>query len=85
MTIFEMLGQSGVLTFLGMGVVFSFLVILVICVSIMGKIFRRLGSDNGMDVLTEGTSSPQANGSTIDSALIAAITGAVNAYRKENK
>ena len=31
MTIAEMLGQSGTLTLLGMGVVFSFLIILILC------------------------------------------------------
>lgn len=31
MTIAEMLGQSGILTLLGMGVVFSFLIILILC------------------------------------------------------
>ena len=36
MTIVEMLGQSGVLTLLGMGVVFSFLILLVVIISQFG-------------------------------------------------
>lgn len=35
MTIFEMLGQSGLLTVLGMLVVFSFIIVLIICMHIM--------------------------------------------------
>ena len=38
MTIVEMLGQSGSLSVLGMGVVVGFLVIMVFCVSVMGRI-----------------------------------------------
>jgi len=38
MTIVEMLGQSGVLTLLGLGVVFGFLIIMVIVINLTGKI-----------------------------------------------
>jgi oxaloacetate decarboxylase gamma subunit len=72
MTIFQMLEQSAVLSVLGMGIVFSFLVIMVICVTIMGKIFH------GIDKGTGEKASPQSGG---DAKTIAAITAAVNEYR----
>jgi len=84
MTIFEMLGQSGVLTLLGMGVVFSFLVILVICVSCMGRVYRALGANKDIDVSAGGNSSSQTGNSAKTTAIAAAITAAVNNYRKEN-
>ena len=40
MTIFNMLGQSAVLAVLGVGIVFSFLIILVITISLVGKIIN---------------------------------------------
>ena len=36
MTIMEMLGQSGILSLLGMGIVFGFLIIMIIAISTMG-------------------------------------------------
>ena len=84
MTIMEMLNQSGVLTLLGMGVVFSFLVILVLCVSGMGKIFRILGTDKDINASPIGDPSSRGDGSVQNPAIVAAITGAVNDYRKNN-
>jgi oxaloacetate decarboxylase gamma subunit len=83
MTIFEMLEQSGVLTLLGMGIVFSFLVILVICVSIMGKVVRALGGGKDSAAPASGTSAP-APSPAKTTAVAAAITAAVNEYRKTN-
>ena len=40
MTIVEMLGQSGNIALLGMGTVFGFLIIMVFCVSALGKVFH---------------------------------------------
>jgi len=37
MTIVEMLGQSGILTLLGMGVVFGFLALMVVVINQVGK------------------------------------------------
>jgi len=42
MTIMDMLGQSGVLSVLGMSVVFGFLIIMVISVTLMGKVVHAL-------------------------------------------
>ena len=41
MTIVEMLGQSVILTLLGMGVVFGFLILLVVVISQVGKFFNK--------------------------------------------
>ena len=43
MTIAEMLGQSGLLVILGMGVVFAFLAVLVAIINQVGKIFEGEG------------------------------------------
>jgi oxaloacetate decarboxylase (Na+ extruding) subunit gamma len=81
MTILEMLGQSGVLTVLGMGIVFGFLTIMVICVTIMGKVVHALGADK--DVIapeqTVAASSPAKA-----TAVTAAITAAVTEYQKDH-
>jgi oxaloacetate decarboxylase gamma subunit len=76
-----MLGQSGVLTLLGMGVVFGFLVIMVICVSIMGKIIHALGADK--DIITP-ESNVSASSPAKTTAVAAAITAAVAEYQKDN-
>jgi len=40
MTIVEMLGQSGILTLLGMGIVFGFLIVMVFIINLTGKIMN---------------------------------------------
>jgi oxaloacetate decarboxylase gamma subunit len=86
MTIMDMLGQSAVLTVLGMGVVFGFLVIMVICVSAMGKIIQGLTGDKGV-VQTPALSQAGFVG-TVETgkskAITAAITAAVTQYQKDN-
>jgi oxaloacetate decarboxylase gamma subunit len=86
MTIVEMLEQSGVLTLLGMGVVFSFLVVLIICISLAGKFIHALGVDK--DVLPLAAAAPRASAGSSNAgngpAVTAAITAAVNEYRKTN-
>jgi len=80
MTIFGMLEQSGVLTLLGMGVVFSFLVILIFAITAMGKIVSKFVPEK------EGkpaVSTVQRTGN--DASVTAAISAAVNEYRKNNK
>ena len=81
MTIMDMLGQSGYLTVLGMGVVFSFLLILIICVSIMGRIVHALGADKD---LTAPKAAAPASSPAKTTAVTAAITAAVTEYQKTN-
>ena len=74
MTILEMLEQSGILALLGVGIVFSFLTILVFAISLIGKIIGKFVKEQ------PAMARPGANG-----AVTAAITAAVNEYRKTNK
>jgi oxaloacetate decarboxylase gamma subunit len=81
MTIAEMMGQSGVLTLLGMGIVFGFLVILIVAVTFMGKAVHALGADKDVNAPQTGGAGSAAK----TSAVTAAITAAVNEYRKTGK
>jgi oxaloacetate decarboxylase gamma subunit len=83
MTIAEMLGQSGVLTLLGMGIVFSFLIILIVCVTLTGKIIHARGADKDLLQPAKPVSGAPAAGSN-NGAVTAAISAAVNEYRKSN-
>jgi oxaloacetate decarboxylase gamma subunit len=74
-----MLEQSGVLTLLGMGIVFSFLVILVIAVSLAGKFFHAVGADKDIQPAAAGGAAPSGTG---NAAVTAAISAAVNEYQK---
>ena len=80
MTIVQMLEQSGVLTLLGMGVVFGFLVIMVICVGIMGKVMLALGVNKGVDV----GSSAEIPSTGKSASVAAVISAAVSEYQKDN-
>ena len=80
MTIFEMFGQSGTLAVLGMSVVFSFLLILIFFVSIMGKVIQKLSDGKAAPPST------QASGSAAGPGVISAISAAVNEYQNtENR
>ncbi|MDR1058135.1 MAG: OadG family protein [Treponema sp.] len=81
MTIVEMLRQSSVLTLLGMGVVFGFLVILIVCVTAMGRVIRTFLAGKTPDAPAGGAGTPlgRASGTTVVAAVISA---AVNEYRK---
>lgn len=77
MTIMEMLGQSGILTLLGMAVVFVFLWIMIIFVNLTGKVIHRMGLDKDVD-----DKAPVSPAAGVSPGIIAAITAAVNEYRK---
>jgi oxaloacetate decarboxylase gamma subunit len=83
MTIVEMLEQSGVLTLLGMGIVFSFLVIMIIAVTCMGKVIHLLGLDKDVQISSGGGAVKAPVAKAADNAAVtAAISAAVNEYRK---
>ncbi|MDR1575234.1 MAG: OadG family protein [Treponema sp.] len=82
MTIAEMLGQSGVMTLLGMGTVFGFLIVLIIAVTVMGKIFNALGLNKDAPS-PAGKTGPAASGAG-NAAVTAAISAAVTEYQKNN-
>lgn len=79
MTIIEMLGQSGVLTVLGMAVVFSFLLIMIVCVTVSGKVIHTLGLDKDASQPAAAGPAKAASGRP---GVVAAITAAVAEYRK---
>jgi oxaloacetate decarboxylase gamma subunit len=81
MTIVDMLQQSGVLTLLGMAIVFSFLVILIISVTLVGKVIHAVGADKDVTQPPKPAVS-QANNAAKTSAVAAAITAAVTEYQK---
>jgi len=84
MTIMEMLGQSGVLTVLGMGVVFSFLIIMIFAITAAGKIINALKLNK--ELMPQAlAAAPSASVSGNSASVTAAISAAVNEYRKSNK
>ena len=85
MTIFDMLEQSTVLTLLGMGVVFSFLVLMVITISFIGKVINLFvrKAQSGMSSACCTTNAGVQNAGN-ETSVTAAISAAVNEYRKNN-
>lgn len=75
MSIIEMLGQSALLTALGMSVVFSFIIIMIICMKILHLIVHVLKLDKEPKVETKNNTTPAAKD---DGAVIAAIAAAVH-------
>ncbi len=73
MTIIEMLGQSGLLTLLGMCVVFSFIIILIACMKLLQVFVHALKLDKEPTV-----EAPKASIVKDDVAIIAAIAAAVH-------
>ncbi|MDR1307202.1 MAG: OadG family protein [Treponema sp.] len=78
MTIMEMLGQSTILTVLGMSVVFIFLWLMIICVTLTGKAIHKMGLDKDV---TAPPPAPRTKGVTPE--VTSAITAAVVEFRKE--
>jgi oxaloacetate decarboxylase gamma subunit len=79
----EMLEQSGVLTLLGMGIVFGFLVILIIAVSLVGKFIHIIGADKDLRQPAKAAGGVSAIPSGAGNAAVtAAISAAVNEYQK---
>ncbi|MCR4939716.1 MAG: OadG family protein [Treponemataceae bacterium] len=75
MTIVDMLGQSGLLTLLGMGVVFGFLIIMIIFVTISTKIIKALGLDKDKEQAKGAAAKPVAKAQN-NNAVVAAIAAA---------
>jgi oxaloacetate decarboxylase gamma subunit len=80
MTIAQMLEQSASLTVLGMGIVFSFLSILIFCVTMMGKIVQGLGLDKAK--ADSGAKAQVATDKAANAAVVAAISAAVTTHRR---
>jgi oxaloacetate decarboxylase gamma subunit len=78
MTISTMFGQSFVVMLLGVAVVFGFLILLILAITVTGKVIHALGLDR------EAKPAPAAmpvNG--LDNGIVAAIGAAIKTYRKE--
>jgi oxaloacetate decarboxylase gamma subunit len=82
MTIAEMLGQSGMMAIIGMGIVFAFLIILIFVVSLTGKIIHALGLDKDIQAGPVGRGPSPA--SVNQTAVVAAIGAAVTQYQKDH-
>lgn len=76
MTITEMLGQSGILTLLGMGVVFSFLIIMICFMNLSSKVIKALKLDKD-DKPAQGATASSGVAQN-NNAVIAAIATAVH-------
>lgn len=85
MTILEMFEQSAILALLGMGVVFGFLVILVLFMNLVAWIIRLLGWDKEPEESNGSTAAGAASSAAGGAAVVAAITAAVNEYRKTHQ
>jgi oxaloacetate decarboxylase gamma subunit len=86
MTILEMLEQSGILTLFGIGVVFTFLIVMVIVISQAGKMFRAADSNKVVadKLAVEKAIYGNMTVTTNSAPIIAAITAAVGAYRSKH-
>lgn len=80
MTIPEMLGQSGLLTVLGMGVVFSFLIILIGVMKLLELFVRAMGLDKEETSASPAAAPAASNGQ--NQAIVAAISAAINEKQK---
>ena len=75
MTIIQMLGQSGILTVLGMCVVFSFLVIMICCMNLL-RVFVHAAK---LDQVETKSDVPVASAPAVDQkAIVAAIATALH-------
>lgn len=89
MTINEMLGQSGLLTLLGMCVVFSFIIILIICMKLLQlavhafKLDKQAPEQNASTPSASAPASTTTASSTDKGAIVAAIAAALK--NKGNK
>jgi oxaloacetate decarboxylase gamma subunit len=81
MTIAEMFGQSGILALLGMGIVISFLLILIAFMTLVAKAIQALGWDKESEPAQVSAAPARAAGT--NSAVMAAISAAVKQYRNK--
>ena len=81
MNVEQMLGQSGILTLLGMGVVFSFLIIMIVCMYALHAVLHALKLDKDAPKQAQtAASAPTSAAPAVDQkAVVAAIAGALKA------
>lgn len=78
MTISQMLNQSGLLTLLGMCVVFAFIVILILCMKLLQIVVHALKLDKDKETKQKVDNSSQNIPSNDDEKIIAAISVAIH-------
>ncbi len=82
MTITEMLGQSGLLTLLGMCVVFSFIIILICCMKLLQTVVHAFKLDKEEPAQASASAAPSASApasvAADNGAVVAAIAAAVH-------
>ncbi len=78
MTISQMLNQSGLLTLLGMCVVFGFIVILILCMKLLQIVVHALKLDKNETPKQKNDNSSQILPTDDDEKIIAAISVAIH-------
>lgn len=80
MTIVEMLQQSGLLTLLGMGVVFTFIIVLILCMKLLKVCVSSFNRDKKQEKSTNQVKNVQnvSVQTTDEDVIIAAIAAAVH-------
>jgi len=73
----EMLGQSAILTVLGIGVVFFFLIVMIICMNILHAVLHALKLDEEKKEVQNQISQPAA--ASNNGSIVAAIAAALHA------
>ncbi len=82
MTILEMFEQSGILALLGMGIVFSFLIVLVVFVSATAKVVKLMKWDR--DIWPSAAATASGESGAVPAEIAAAISTAVHEHIKRN-
>ncbi|MBQ3649608.1 MAG: OadG family protein [Treponema sp.] len=77
MTIAQMLEQSGILTLLGMCVVFAFLIIMIGAMNLLHGVIHLFGWDKAEPPAASAASAPAASQAD-NGALVAAIAAAIH-------
>ena len=80
MTITQMLGQSLILTGLGMGVVFTFIIVLILCMKLLQVVVSSFNRDKKQEKSTNQVKNVQKVSvqTTDEDVIIAAIAAAVH-------
>ncbi|MCR4627080.1 MAG: OadG family protein [Treponema sp.] len=73
MTIIEMLGQSAILTVLGIGVVFFFLIVMIICMNILHAVLHALKLDEEKKEVVQNQVQPAGSNGSVIAAIAAAL------------
>ncbi len=79
MTIAQMISQSSLLTLLGMGVVFSFLIIMIISMYALHAVLHAIGADKESPDTSNAAGSAAVPAATDTQAVVAAIATAIHA------